>query len=56
METKLIIILLLGLALILAPSAVAAHYLKEWLSESRRLERRFRELRAQPECLRWRDS
>ena len=56
METKIILMLVFGLALIFAPSAMAIHYLKEWRSESRRLERRFREVKVQPEYWRWRDS
>jgi hypothetical protein len=44
METKLILMLVLGISLILGSSAVGVRYLKEWYSETRRLERRFREL------------
>jgi hypothetical protein len=44
METKLILLLVLGISLILGPSAVGVRYLKEWRSDTRRLERRFREL------------
>lgn len=44
METKVLIMLLLGFALILTPSAVGVRYLKEWRSESQRIERRFRDL------------
>ena len=44
MEIKLILLLVLSLSLIIAPSAVGVHILREWRSESRRLERRFRDL------------
>ena len=44
METKLILMLILALSLILTPSAVGVHLIKKWRSESRRLERRFRNL------------
>jgi len=44
MDTKLILMIVLGLTLVLTPSAVGIRYLKEWLSENHRLERRIRDV------------
>lgn len=44
METRLIVIMFLGFALVLMPTAVGARYVKERLLENHRLERRLRDL------------
>jgi|OpeIllAssembly_1097287.scaffolds.fasta_scaffold409567_3 hypothetical protein len=44
MDTKLILLTILGLTLVFSPMALGIRYVKEWLSENNRLDRRIRDL------------
>lgn len=44
MDTKLILLTILGLVLVFSPLVSGIRYLKEWLSENHRLDRRIRDL------------
>jgi hypothetical protein len=44
MDIKSILMLAVGLVLVLSPIAMGTYYLKEWRSETKRLERRIRNL------------